>query len=290
MPSVLAARLMIIAAVALMSLGGLGIKLCSLGPWEVASVRSAFAALTVFLLLKEARRMWNWKIVSLGAVFGSTLVLYVWGNKTTTAANTIFIQSSAPLWVLIFSPLVLKEAIRLRDVLTMLVMGAGLALFFLAPEKETALSPDIVTGNWLALGAGVTFGFTILGLRGLRGKGAEAAVVCGNTLAFAACLVPQAVMGQGIFGAALKGPALDWLLVAGLGSFQLGLAYIFYTRGLRVLRAAQVSLIGLIEPVFNPLWVFLVFRGEKPGPWAILGGAVILGAAVYQTLTHREHD
>jgi DME family drug/metabolite transporter len=290
MPSLLAARFLIIAAVALMSLGGLGIKMCSLGPWEVAGFRSGFAALTVFLLLREARRKWNWKILGVGAVFGSTLVLYVWGNKTTTAANTIFIQSSAPLWVLLFSPFMLKEAIRMRDVITMLVMGAGLGLFFLVPEKETVLSPDIVTGNWLALGAGITFGFTILGLRWLRGNGAEAAVVCGNSLVFLTCLIPQAALGEGAFAGRLPGTFWDWLLVAGLGSLQLGAAYIFYTRGLRVLRAVQVSLIGLIEPVFNPLWVFLVFREERPGLYALIGGAVILGAAVYQTVSHRRRD
>lgn len=284
MPSVLGARLHILIAVVLMSLGGAGIKLCSFGPWQVGGFRSAFAALTVFFLLREARRHWSWKVIPVGAAFAGTLVLFVWGNKTTTAANTIFIQSSAPLWVLLLSPLLLKEQIRLKDVISMLIFGVGLALFFLAPEKATRLSPEITKGNWLALAAGVCFALTIMGLRGLRGHGAEASIVCGNCFAFLICLLPQLAGPWGTPDGFMPGAPRDWLTLLFLGSVQIGLAYILYVRGLRTVLAVHASLIGLIEAVLNPLWVFLIFHEERPGPYAILGGAIILAATAYQVI------
>ena len=182
------ARIQILAAAVLFSFGGLGIKLCSFGPWQVGGLRCAIAGLTILLFLPESRGRWTGKIVAVGIAYAATLILFVWANKTTTAANTIFIQSSAPLWILLLSPLLLGEPILRRDLLTLLVMGLGLVLFFMAPEKTTALSPDIVRGNWLALGSGLCFGLEIMGLRYLRKGGASAALVCGNTIAFLVCL------------------------------------------------------------------------------------------------------
>ncbi len=290
MPPVLKARFQVLAAVALMSLGGLGIKLCSFGAWKLAGLRGGFAALTVFLLLKEARKNWSWGVAWTGLALVGAFVLFVWGNKTTTAANTIFIQSSAPLWVMLFSPLLLKEAIHLRDFLTMLAMAGGLALFFIAPEKATSLSPEIVKGNWFALASGVSFAFAIMGLRALRGRGAEAGVVFGNFLTFLFCLLFLALPGGEGLKTLFSGSLIDWLILIGLGSVQIGIAYILYVRGLRVLRATQAALIGLIEPTLNPLWVYLVFRQERPGPFAVLGGAIIIAAACYQIISHRSKD
>lgn len=287
MPSILTARLQVLLAVGLMSLGGVGIKACSFPAWKLAGMRGGVAALTVFLLLKEARRNWSLRVILVGAALAATFILYVWGNKTTTAANTIFIQSSAPLWVLLFSPLVLKEGIHLRDALSMLIMTGGLMLFFIAPEKPTILSPDIARGNWFALGSGVAYAFAIMGLRALRGRGAETAVVCGNCFTFVFCVILLIWPGGNGIHTCVSGRIEDWLIVAGLGSVQIGVAYILFVRGLRLLRATQTALIGLIEPALNPLWVFIVFREERPGPYALLGGAIIIGAACYQIISHR---
>ena len=296
------ARIQILIAAALFSLGGLGIKLCSFGPWQIGGLRCAIAALTVLLILPEARRTWSWKIVLVGIAYAATLILFVWGNKTTTAANTIFIQSSAPLWILLLSPLMLKEPILSRDVLTLIVMGLGLVLFFMAPEKTTMLSPDIARGNWIALASGVCFAIEIIGLRALRdggdaeraarlvpgarerGGGSAAALVCGNTIAFLVCLPLLITGGSGTPGGFMTGSFRDWAVLVFLGVVQVALAYVFYTRGLRHLPATRASLISLIEPVMNPLWVWLAFRVEKPGPLAVLGGALILSAAAYQSL------
>lgn len=276
--------LLVLGGALCFSLGGVGIKLCGFGPWQVAAFRSAFAVLALLVFLPEARRNWSWKILPVAAAMAGTFILYVWGNKSTTAANTIFIQSSAPLWVLLLSPVLLREPIRLRDVASMVVFGAGLGLFFLVPEEATVLSPAIERGNWMALAAGFFFALVIIGLRALRGRGAEASVVLGNALAFVIAGTVMLAAAEGTPAGFAAGTAREWGIVLLIGFVQIALAYAFYTRGLRVLSAVQASLIGLVEAVLNPLWVFLVFRTEQPGPWALLGGAIILSATAYQVL------
>jgi drug/metabolite transporter (DMT)-like permease len=263
-----------------MSFGGLGIKYCSFGPWQLAGARALFAAATMYALCPRSRVRWSPGVVAGGLCVTGAYVFFVWGNKTTTAANTIFIESSAPLWVLLFSPLVLGEPIRLRDSVTVAAMAAGLVLFFAAPEKATLLSPEINWGNLLALGAALSFTGEVFALRALRRGGAEATVVAGNIFTFVVCGVAMLATPGGF----TRGTGADWLVVAALGSVQVAVAYIFYARGMRDIPATRTTLIGMIEPILNPIWVFLVFPAEKPGPWALLGGAVILAGVAYQAL------
>jgi len=278
-----AAYLVLVSSV-FMSLGGAGIKLCSFGPWQLAGFRAVFSALTILLLMPEARRNWSWRILWPGASLAGTFILYVWGMKSTTAVNTIFIQFSAPLWVLLLSPLFLGERVRSSDFVSMAFFCVGLALFFAAREKATALSPDIGRGNVLALLSGVCYALTILGLRRLRGKGAAPGLVCGNALIFLVCAAVMIPAGTGFPGAFRTGTPRDWAVVAALGIFQVGVSYVLFTRALRVLPAVRATLIGLLEPVLNPLWVFLLFREERPGPLALLGAAVIVSTVAFQAV------
>jgi len=273
-----ALRIMIGAV--LMSLGGLGIKLCSFGPWQLAGFRALFAAATMYLLVPRSRVRWSLGVWAGGACLCGAYVFFVWANKMTTAANTIFIESSAPLWVLLLSPLLLKEPIRLRDTLTVGAMAVGLVLFFAAPERATMLSPEIMRGNLLALGAALCFSGEVIALRALRRGGAEATVVAGNLMAVAVCAIPMLTNPGGF----VRGTPTDWFLVGGMGVVQVGIAYIFYTRGMRDIPATRTTLIGMVEAVLNPVWVFLVFTAEKPGQWALLGGAIILAGVAYQAL------
>jgi len=305
----LVARLQILAAALLFSTGGAVIKATALTSWQVAGLRSGIAFLALTLLLPGARRAvsYGWGIAGVGVAYGATLVLFVAGNKLTTAANTIFLQSTAPLYLLALAPWLLAERVRRRDLSYMTALAVGLALFFVGQRQPDALAPDPFTGNLLAAAAGVTWGLTLLGLRavgrttggratggrsaggrstGGRGSGATpgrdagaAAVVVGNLFAFLACL--PAVLPPG--GTGLAGVSLaDWGAVAFLGVFQIGLAYYFLTRALRHVGALEASLLLLVEPVLNPVWTWIV-HGETPGPWGLAGGSVILGATVAKT-------
>ena len=280
--------ILILCGTLLFSLGGVGIKTCQLDGWTIAGFRSAFAAIFFLCLIPNARRHWSWRSFLVGTALGTSVVCFVLANKTTTAAHSIFIQSSAPLWVLMISPIFLREKLARHDWVTLPVFIAGLAMLFVVPSKATPLSPSITTGNWLALLSGISYGLLIVGLRWLADRGAESAVVCGNGLAFAACLVVISVTDNDFQMINDYTQLKDWGLVALMGCFQIGLAYVLYTRGLRHVTAIRGSLIGLVEPVLNPIWVFLVFREEKPTVYTLLGGAAILAATTYHVWSSRD--
>jgi drug/metabolite transporter (DMT)-like permease len=276
-------RVLIVLAAVLFSTGGAAIKSCGLDGWQIASFRSGIAALAIALLLPSARRGWNWRILLVGCAYAGTMILFVMGNKLTTAANTIFLQSSAPLYLLLLAPLLLHERIARRELVAMAVIAVGLVLFFVEPEAPASTAPDPFRGNLCAVGSGLFWGLTLLGLRwiGTSATGAGSAlapVVVGNALA---CLVvlPLALPVQGA-------TTLDWGLVLYLGLFQIGVAYFCLTSGIRKVGAFEASLLLLAEPALNPVWALLV-HGERPGPWAIAGGLLILGATVAITAAKR---
>ncbi len=273
-------RLRLILASILFSTGGAAIKSVAFTAWQVAGFRSAIAALAMWLMVPAARRGWNWRTLVVGAGYATTLILYVTANKLTTAANTIFLQSTAPLYILLLGPWLLREPIRRRDLAFMAAIALGLAAFFVGREAPVATAPDPVLGNILALLAGVFWALTVMGLRWIGSRtsapegAAAASVVVGNVLAFLVA-IPFA------FPAAGHGTA-DWLIVIYLGVFQIALAYVFVTAALREIPAFEASLIMLIEPALNPLWAWMV-HGETPGPWAVAGGTLILAATVFKT-------
>src|SRR2546422_6373958 len=159
------ARLRVLAAALTFSIGGAGIKACQLTSWQVASFRSGIAAVTLLLILPEARRGWNLRAALVGIAYAATVTLFVLANKLTTSANTIFLQSTAPLYILLLSPWLLREQIRGRDVAMMVVVGLGMALLFVGTERRFATAPDPLHGNILATMSGLTWAFTIMGLR-----------------------------------------------------------------------------------------------------------------------------
>lgn len=277
----MSARWRILAAAALFSTGGAAIKACTLTGWQVASLRSGIAALAVIVMQPAALRAMTWRSWMVGTTYAATLALFVTANKLTTSANTIFLQSTAPLYLVLLGPWLLKDRVQRRDIAFMAMMGCGLALFFVGEQARFASAPEPVKGNVLALLSGVAWAFTVIGLRwsgrheaGRPGAGA-AAVVAGNALAFLACLP---------FALPLGVPSLqDAALLLHLGVLQIGLAYVLLTKGLREVAALEASLLLLLEPVLNPFWAWWI-QGERPGGFALLGCAVILGAMAWKTL------
>lgn len=275
--SPLSARLEVLAAAALFSSGGAVIKTVQLAGWQVACLRSAVASAALVLLMPEVRRRPSPRVLGVGLAYAATLVLFVLANKLTTAASAIYLQSTAPLYVLLLSPWLLRERIRPRDVVFMAALAFGLGLFFLGFDPVSRTAPNPALGNALSLVSGGTFALTIMGLRAL-GRGGEswgpAAALWGNLLAAAACL-PMALP-------VASGRTVDWLLLGYLGVFQIGLAYLFLIRGLQRVRAFEASLLLLLEPVLNPVWAWLV-HGERPGVWSLAGGGVILFATLVKS-------
>lgn len=274
------ARVLVLSAAVLFSSAGAAIKWTEMTSWQVAGFRSGFAALTVFALMPQARRLLTPMTALVGAAFAATMILFVAGNKLTTAANTIFLQSANPLYLLLLAPLLLGEKITRRTLALMAVIAVGMALFFVGIEPATVTAPNPRLGNALAIVSGMCLALGLVGLRWLqRGGKAEpgsgmAAIAAGNTIAFLFCLLFALPLGE-------TRPA-DWAVVGYLGVFQIGIAYILLTRAIAVLPALEVALLLLLEPVLNPIWTWLV-KGEEPGPWSLAGGGIILVATAIQS-------
>jgi DME family drug/metabolite transporter len=271
-------RLAVLAAAVLFSTGGAAIKGCSLSGFAVAGLRSAFAAVVLLAFTPAVRGPWNGRTIVVAAVYCVMMLLFVVGNKLTTAANTIFLQSAAPLYVMLLGPWLLGEPVRRQDLVMIVLMGCGLAMFFVGSDVPSVTAPNPATGNVVAVLGGVAWAATIVGVRWLGAEGrdgsAAPALVLGNVMAFVACL-PWTPSPASI-------STSDWLVLAYLGLFQVGLAYVFLRIGLHRVPALEASLLLLLEPVLNPVWAWIV-QGEVPGPWSIGGGVVILAVTVVKT-------
>ncbi len=265
----LKSRLYLLAAAALWSTAGAALKLCGLSALQITGGRSLIAGVFLLVTVREARRRPTRRTALAVAAYAATVVLFVSANKLTTAANAIFIQDTAPLWVLLFSAWLLHERPGRGELLAIPVYAAGLALFFL-----DELAPGRLAGNLLAFASGIAFALLIVGMRLAREDGPVALAV-GNLVA-AALTLP-------FWGSGPAPRPVDLALLAYLGIFQLGLAYVCFGRGIVHVPALETSLLVLLEPVLNPIWTFLVV-GERPGPWALAGGAVVIGATVWRTL------
>jgi drug/metabolite transporter (DMT)-like permease len=267
-------RLQLFLAAFLFSTGGAAIKACSLSPWQIASFRSAIAGVCIAILIPEARRKWTWRTFAVGVAYAATLIAFVAANKLTTSANAIFLQATAPLYLLLLGPLVLKEKIRGVDVAVFAAIAAGVVLL-LSGSAGAQGGTDRFRGDMIALFSGFSWAWTITGLRWMgkhdpAGNSGTATVVAGNLIAFAVCL-PAALP---VVTASPK----DALVLLYLGVFQVGLAYVFLTRSIRHVPGFEAATLLLVEPVFNPAWTWLL-QGERPAPLALAGGAVIVLAA-----------
>jgi len=288
MPSTFSLRTTVLAAAILFSTAGVAIKSSSLSGLELAATRSSVASIVLFALLPSWRAFWKWRPLAVGVCYANTLVCFVVATKYTMAANAIFLQSTAPIYVLLLAPRLLGEPNRRSDYFITAALMLGMALFFVEVDAASATASDPAFGNTLAIASGVSMAFALMGLRWLARDavpGGEdpsgAAALGGNVIAAAACLpfcLPLPALAP-----------IDLAIVGYLGAFQIGFAYWLLTRGIRGLPAVEVSLLLLAEPVLNTLWTWAV-HGETPGNWSLAGCAVILAATCTRVLAQRGGD
>jgi drug/metabolite transporter (DMT)-like permease len=270
----------ILAAVFLWSTGGLFIKMTTVSGFEVNAGRCLLAALTVGLLTyKKGLRLTGLTFLS-ALFYAGTLSCFAIATKMTTAANAIFLQYTAPIYILLLAPLILKEKFRFADLFTVVFCLAGMSLFFLDATPTVELSAESqFNGNLLALASGVFFGFyfTVLRHPTMLKQNPAVSVFYGNLLAVL-------IMLPFIIPNPSNWTTQDVLSVGFLGVFQIGLAYFLFTYGIsKGVRSLDASIIGFIEPLLNPVWVFFLL-GEKPSNWAIVGGIVIIVTIAAHTI------
>lgn len=263
------AILLLVITAVLWSLGGLLIKSVKWNPVAIAGMRSAIAAIVLLFALRRPK--FNWSLPQIGAAlsYSGTVILFVSANKLTTASNAILIQYTAPIYVAIFGAMFLKERTRLIDWATVIVVMGGLVLFFL-----DNLSINGMFGNIVAALSGVCFAFFAIFMRMQKDGSPLESVFMGNVFT---AIIGLPFMLQG------SPDKTSWINLILLGIVQLGIPYILYSKAIKQVTALEAILIPIIEPILNPVWVFLML-GEIPGNWAFAGGIVVLAAITFRCI------
>ncbi len=274
-----AAGLIAMAACAfLWSTSGLLIKLVDWNPFAIGAGRSLVAFLFILAWVRKPRFTFSFAQVAAGAASAGMMILFVYANKATTSANAILLQYGAPVFTAIFGALVLKEIPRTEHWLAFAAVIGGMILFFLGD-----LGGGTAAGNAAAIVSGIFFALYIVFMRKQKdGSPLESALIAHALTAlvsFAFCL----------FLPAPKPTATSVLAVLALGVLQIGLATVFFAFGIKRVSAVQSVIASGIEPVFNPVWVFLAI-GEKPAANALAGGAVIVAAVIVSSIVSVGRD
>jgi len=258
----------------LWSTGGLLIKSIEAHPFAIAGGRSIIAGFVLWAFLKKPRFTFS-KAQMIGALmYALTVILFVLANKLTGPANAILLQYTGPIWVALFSGFFLKERVSIIDWISVIAVIIGMCLFFLDELTMSGL-----TGNIISICSGFAFAGLAISLRMQKHDSPFESILLGNLL-------------TGLFGAywiidsmPMSGDSLIGLFL--LGIVQLGIPYILYAKAIQHVTALESVLIPVLEPLLNPLWVFLA-AGEIPGKGAFMGGAIVLLAIIIRSIIRQK--
>jgi drug/metabolite transporter (DMT)-like permease len=274
------ARAQILLAALLISTAGTVIKALTLTNWQIASLRSGIAVVVLAIGVGRLRGFSRSTLV-VGVAYATMMITFVSANKLTTAANTVFLQGTAPLYIALLGPWILKEHVRRRDMPVLAAIACGMLLLFAGSASPSATAPNRALGNAVGAVSGFCWCLTVIGLRWVekrapsaRGDAAGAAAITGNVIVCLACLP----LAWPISHTAVP----DLGGVAYLGVFQVGLAFLLLTRAIQHVPAVDASLLLLVEPALSPVWAWIVHR-EAPGFWPLMGGALIISASAWKT-------
>lgn len=268
-----AATLEMLLCAALWSVAGIFIKLIPWNGFAVAGMRSLIAAATfaVYMLITKKRYIFNKRTLLGGLFAGSVYTCFAVANKLTTAANAIVLQFTSPVFIVVFSAIFLKEKIRRQDLYVVFATLIGIALFFF-----DQLKPGYIIGNFVAIAAGMFMAGMFIVVGNLEGEERFSAILNGQIFTFLVGL-PFIIATKPVFTPV----ATASILV--LGVFQLGISYILYVKATQYCPPLACCLLGALEPLLNPVWV-LIFDGERPGLFALIGGVIVIVSITLWTL------
>ena len=268
----------------LWSSSGLFIKVLTIDAFQISFYRCLFAAITVLtiLLVRDKKIKFEKDIISnLCAVsYAGILIFFVVATKMTTAANAIFLQFTAPIYLLFLEPIFLKTGFKKRNLITILICVFGMALFFFGK-----LEIGNIYGNLFAILAGIFFALFSLFLKWKKqihkSVNTLSILVVGNILVSIVCLP--------IVFDSLEIDLTEAVILVYMGAVQIGISYIIFSEGIKYVSATESMIIAMLEAIFNPIWVFLGV-GEKPSVFAIIGGVVIFTAIILHNVLSKEKD
>lgn len=263
---------MIITAL-LWSLGGVLIKLVTGNPLAIASLRSGIGAIFIFIYTKFKFSKINKKILIGTLCYSFTSIGFVFATKLTTSANAIFLEFTAPVWVVLFSFIFLKTKIRLSDIISIFIIICGMCIFF-----TVKIEKGMLIGNILAILTGISFAGFIVNLKTYKTEDTICPIIYGNMFNF--------IIGLPFYSLSLFAPKSIISLII-LGCFQIGLSYILYSKAIKHLSAIDGIIIPILEPLLNPVWVFIVL-GEEMSRNTILGGIIIILTIIARDIYQRK--
>ena len=269
------ATLLLILCAILWSTSGVFVKALDWGPAAILAGRGIFTSIVFLLYMRRLpQKITRWTLLAAGGSI-ATQFLFITSTKLTTAANSIFLQYTAPIYVIPLGYWILREKPSRTDWIAMGLIFLGMILFF-----GDQLSPDGFYGNILAVLSGLTSAIMMVSFRAQKDATPEDSILIASLII--------AVFG---FPFILKEPqtVINWLSIAYLGVFQIGLAFILFTKGIKHIPALEANLIGTLEPVFNPVWVYL-FLDEAMGRYALFGGLVVLTGVIVSAVGSAQAD
>ncbi|HHX27312.1 MAG TPA: DMT family transporter [Firmicutes bacterium] len=252
---------LMIATALMWSLGGVLIKSVEWNPMAISGARSGIAAIVLLAAVRRPKFTWSFPQVGGAIAYVGTVSLFAIANKLTTAANSILLQYTSPIWIALLGAVFLGERATWADWLAITTVLAGMALFFADDLTQASL-----LGTIIAIASGFCFGCLTLFLRKQKDGSPVETAILGNILT--ALISIPFMLGS-------PPGSRGWLLLAVAGIFQLGLPYLLYTTAIKHITALDAILLATIEPILNPVWVLLAI-GERPGPWALVGGTIVL--------------
>lgn len=299
--------LLICLAALCWSSAGLLIKIVNLPPVQIAWYRSFIAGIFLlgYIVYRKKRgnipfefRITKWSLIT-ALCYVFTVSLFVIANKLTTSANAVFLQFTAPVYIILITYFILKEKIYAVEIATVFICLGGMMLLFIDKEKSTALA-----GNIFGILSGIAFAFLQISVKksessvsiqlspenDLRaifnlafGNAATVAFLgIAVTVVYASSTSSAASPLYSIFGEGFAMTSSDVFGLVFLGVFQLGMGYLFFAKGAKYISNVEIAIYTLLEPILNPCWTFLG-TGEIPGFWAIIGGCLVLSAIVVNT-------
>ena len=266
---------LLVLAGALWSLGGLLIKSIEWPPLAISGLRGGIAAIVIYIFNRNNKFTFSKSKIIAACCYALVVTLFVMANKLTTAGNAILLQYTAPVYVALFGYMFLGEKSTIVDWVTIVILLFGLALFFIDD-----LTLDGFTGNIFAILSGMSFAALTLLLRKQKDDSPSDSVLLGNILTL--------IIGLPIIATSITFEAKPIVLILILGVFQLGIPYIFYTTAIKHVTALDAIIFPIIEPILNPILVFFIL-GEALGPWALLGGALVLGGVIVRGILKTDH-
>lgn len=268
---------MIVTAL-LWSIGGIFIKLVPWNPLAIAGLRGVLGGLVMYVYLRARgiRPVINKDSVKIAVALAGVCTTFVAANKLTTAANAIVIQYCAPVYVLLYIAFVQKKKLRPLDFAVVPITILGVLLCFIGQMGKGRLIGDII-----ALISGMFFAAMFITSEGVSDQTRASGIMQGQFL--------TAIIGLPVFFATrpvFTAQAIGGILI--LGIFQIGIAYVLYSIAIKRASLLTCSLLAVLEPLLNPVWVFL-FAGENPGAWSIVGGVIVVAAITFWYVYDARH-